>query len=154
MDPITIMAGASAAFSALKKGMQMGKDLHQMSGQLSQWAGAMSDLTHAEKKAKNPPWWKAIGGSVEQEAIQAFSAATKAREMREELRSHISFAYGPSAWEELVRTEAQIRKKKQAHEYRQDAIKETIITWTVSLVVGVIGISGLIYLAVLLKGYT
>jgi len=27
------MAGASAAFSALKKGMQMGKDLHQMSGQ-------------------------------------------------------------------------------------------------------------------------
>ena len=53
-----------------------------------------------------------------------------------------------------MRTEAQIRKKKQAHEYRQDAIKETIITWTVSLVVGVIGISGLIYLAVLLKGYT
>ena len=154
MDPITIMAGASAAFSALKKGMEMGKDLHQMSGQLSQWAGAMSDLTHAEKKAKNPPWWKALSGSVEQEAIQAFSSATKAREMREELRSHISFAYGPSAWEELVRTEAKIRKKKQAHEYRQEAIKETIITWIASIVTGVVGISGLAYLAILLKGYT
>lgn len=152
MDPITIMAGASAAFGALKKGMQMGKDLQQMSGQLSQWAGAMSDLNRVEQKAKNPPWWKAIGGSVEQEAIQAFSAASKAREMREELRSHISFAYGPSAWDELVRTEARIRKQKQAQEYRQAEIKEAIITWIVGTVILVVGLGALLYIAWLIKG--
>ena len=152
MDPITIMAGASAAFGALKKGIQMGKDLQQMSGQLSQWAGAISDLEHVERKSKNPPWWKAISGSIEQEAIQAFSAAKKAREMREELKNHISFVYGPSAWDELVRTEAKIRKQKQAQEYRQAEIKEAIITWSVSIVLLFIGIAGLFYTVWLLKG--
>lgn len=152
MDPITIMAGASAAFGALKKGIQMGKDLHQMSGQLSQWAGAMSDLTHMEQKAKNPPWWKAIGGSVEQEAIQVFSASKKAKEMRQELKNHISFVYGPSAWEELVRTEAKIRKQKQAQEYRQAEIKEAIITWSVSIFLLVVGSGSLFYIVWLLKG--
>ena len=105
-----------------------------------------------ERKSKNPPWWKAISGSVEQEAIQAFSAAKKAREMREELKNHISFVYGPSAWDELVRTEAKIRKQKQAQEYRQAEIKEAIITWSVSILLLFIGIAGLFYTVWLLKG--
>ena len=50
MDPITIMAGATAAFNAIKQGIQVGRDLQDMSGQLSQWAGAMSDLGRAETK--------------------------------------------------------------------------------------------------------
>ena len=80
MDPITIMAGASAAFNAIKKGIEVGRGLQDMSGQLSQWAGAMSDLGRAETKAKNPPWWKSLSGGVEQEAIQIFAAKKKAEE--------------------------------------------------------------------------
>jgi hypothetical protein len=49
MDPVTIIGGATVAFNAIKKGLQMGKDLQDMHGQLSQWAGAMSDLGQAEK---------------------------------------------------------------------------------------------------------
>ena len=77
MDPITIMAGASAAFNAIKKGIEVGRGLQDMSGQLSQWAGAMSDLGRAETKAKNPPWWKSLSGGVEQEAMQIFAAKKK-----------------------------------------------------------------------------
>jgi hypothetical protein len=141
VDPVTIISGATVAFNALKKGFAVGKDLQDMHSQLTQWAGAMSDLGQAEKKVKNPPWWKAIKGDVEQEALAVFAAKRKAESMREELRQHISFVMGPSAWDELVRIEARIRKQKKEQEYRQDEIKEAIITWLVGGVLLMLGVA-------------
>ena len=140
MDPVTIIGGATVAFNAIKKGIQVGRDLQDMHGQLSQWASAMSDLGQAEKKANNPPWWKSLGGSIEAEALEVWNAKRKADAMREELRQHISFVYGPPAWDELVRTEAAIRKQKREHEYRKAEIVEEIITWVVTSLILILGI--------------
>ena len=121
------------AFNALKKGFQVGKDLQDMSGQLTQWASAMSDLSYAEQKNKNPPWWKALNGqSVEAEALEIFTAKKKAESMRKELKDWISFSMGPSAWDELVATEGRIRKQKKEQEYRKAEMQEAIITWGLS----------------------
>lgn len=140
MDPVTIIGGATVAFNAIKKGIQVGRDLQDMHGQLSQWASAMSDLGQAEKKANNPPWWKSLGGSIEAEALEVWNAKRKADAMREELRQHISFVYGPPAWDELVRTEAAIRKQKREHEYRKAEIVEEIITWVATSLILILGI--------------
>ncbi len=110
-----------------------------MSGQLTKWAGHMSDLGQAEKKVKNPPWWKSIGGSVEAEAIEVFTAKKKAEQMRQELKDHISWTMGPSVWDELVRTEGKIRKQKQEQEYRRAELQEAIITWTATGLILLIG---------------
>ncbi len=136
MDPVTIIGGATVAFNALKKGFQVGKDLQDMSGQLTQWAGCMSDLSFMEAKNKNPPWWKALnGGSVEAEALEIFTAKKKAESMRKELKDWISFSMGPSAWDELVATEGKIRKQKKDQEYRKAEIQEAIVTWTLSILI-------------------
>ena len=104
-----------------------------MSGQLTQWASAMSDLSYAEQKNKNPPWWKALNGqSVEAEALEIFTAKKKAESMRKELKDWISFSMGPSAWDELVATEGKIRKQKKEQEYRKAEMQEAIITWGLS----------------------
>ena len=133
MDPVTIIGGATVAFNALKKGFQVGKDLQDMSGQLTQWASAMSDLSYAEQKNKNPPWWKALNGqSVEAEALEIFTAKKKAEAMRKELKDWISFSMGPSAWDELVATEGKIRKQKRDQEYRKAEMQEAIVTWGLS----------------------
>ena len=140
MDPVTIIGGATVAFNALKKGFQVGKDLQDMSGQLTQWASAMSDLSYAEQKNKNPPWWKALNGqSVEAEALEIFTAKKKAEAMRKELKDWISFSMGPSAWDELVATEAKIRKQKKDQEYRKAEMQEAIITWTLSALILAVG---------------
>jgi len=140
VDPVTIIGGATVAFNALKKGFQVGKDLQDMSGQLTQWAGCMSDLAYAEQKNKNPPWWKALnGGSVEAEALEIFTAKRKAESMRKELKDWISFSMGPSAWDELVATEGKIRKKKKDQEYRKAEIQEAIVTWTLSIIIIITG---------------
>jgi hypothetical protein len=147
MDPVTIIGGATVAFNAIKKGIEVGRDLQDMSGQLSKWAEHMSDLGQAEKQVKNPPWWKAMGGSVEAEALEIFAAKRKAEAMRKELKDHISFVMGPSAWDELVRTEAKIRKQKKEQEYRKAEIQEAIITWTLGILLFVSGIAGIIFFA-------
>ena len=133
MDPVTIIGGATVAFNALKKGFAIGKDLQDMSSQLTKWAGHMADLGQAEKQVKNPPWWKSIGGSVESEAMEVFAAKRKAESMRKELKDYISFTMGPSAWDELVAIEGKIRKQKKEQEYRKAEIQEDIITWTLSI---------------------
>jgi len=132
MDPVTIISGATVAFNALKKGFAVGKDLQDMGSQLTKWAGHMSDLGQAEKQVKNPPWWKAISGSVEAESLEVFAAKRKAEAMRKELKDYISFTMGPSAWDELVAIEAKIRKQKKEQEYRKAELQEAIITWTVT----------------------
>lgn len=151
MDPVTIIGGATVAFNAIKKGIAVGRDLQDMSGQLTKWAGHMSDLGQAEKQAKNPPWWKSMGGSVEAEALEIFAAKRKAQAMRKELKDHISFVMGPSAWDELVRTEAKIRKEKREQEYRKAEIQEAIITWTLSGLLLMSGISAVIFFAWLMS---
>ena len=115
-----------------------------MSGQLTQWASAMSDLSYAEQKNKNPPWWKALNGqSVEAEALEIFTAKKKAESMRQELKDWISFSMGPSAWDELVATEGRIRKQKKDQEYRKAEIQEAIVTWSLTGVILATG-SGMI----------
>jgi len=144
VDPVTIIGGATVAFNALKKGFQVGKDLQDMSGQLTQWAGAMSDLSFMEQKNKNPPWWKALNGqSVEAEALEIFTAKKKAEAMRQELKDWISFSMGPSAWDELVATEGRIRKQKKEQEYRKAEMIEAIVTWSLTAIIMIVGVGTL-----------
>jgi len=129
IDPITAIAGATAAFNALKKGIQVGKDLQDMGSQLTQWAGSISDLDFADKQNQKPPWYKALGGGVQAEAMEIFAAKKKSQAMRKELKDYICVAYGPSHWEELLKIEADIRVQKREHEHRQMELKQTIIEW-------------------------
>ena len=130
IDPVTAIAGATAAFNALKKGIQVGKDLQDMGGQRSKWAGAVADLDFADRQNQKPSWYKTLGGGVQAEAMEIFAAKQKAANMRQELKDFISVVYGPSKWQEILEIEAQLRKQKREHEHRQMEIKQAIIEWT------------------------
>ena len=122
VDPITAVATATAAFNTIKSAFAAGRDIEGMAGDLSRWMGAVSDIKKAEEYSKKPPLFKKLfqAGSIEEEAMQAFMAKKKAEDMREELKNLISFTRGPSAWEELLKTEADIRKKRQQAIYDQE----------------------------------
>ena len=122
IDPITAVATATAAFNTIKKGFAIGRDIEGMAGDLGRWMGAVSDIKKAEELNKKPPLFKKLfaAGSVEEEALNIFMAKKKAEDMREELRNLIRFTRGPSAWQELLKTEADIRKKRQQAIYAQE----------------------------------
>jgi hypothetical protein len=108
--------------------------------------GAVSDVDNAHKSAKNPTIFrKVFGGSVEGEAIEAFAAKKKLEEQRYELQQFIKFTHGTAAWDELLRMEGQIRKRRQKEIYDRQKFKEKVIgivALTIVLSVG-IGLLGL-----------
>jgi len=129
VDPITAVATATAAFNAIKKGFEFGRDVESMAGDLGRWMGAVSDIKKAEEYNKKPPLFKKLfaSGSVEEEAMNVFMAKKKAEDMREQLKQIISFTRGPSAWQELLKTEADIRKKRQKAIYDQEERRRKVI---------------------------
>ena len=137
MDPVTISLAvgvASKAFSAIKQGFAVGRDLEQMSGDISRWMGAASDVDNAEKQAKNPGVFGKVfgGGSIEATALQAYSAKKKLEEQRYELKMFLNMTHGPQAYEELLQMEGQIRKERQQTIYKQQQIRRQIgegIAW-------------------------
>ena len=150
IDPITAISAASAAFGYLKKGIAVGKDLQDMGGQLSKWAGAIADLDFADRQNQKPPWYKALGGGVQAQAMEIFAAKQKAAAMREELREYISVMYGPSKWQEILEIEADLRKQKREHEHRQMEIKQAILEWSIGTLVFILLVGclvGFIWLA-------
>lgn len=129
VDPVTAIATATAAFNAIKKGFQFGRDVESMSGDLGRWMGAVSDINKADEYAKRPPLFKKLfnAGSVEEEALNAFMAKKKAQDMRDELKNIIVFSRGPNAWNELLKTEADIRKKRQEAIYAQQELRRKVV---------------------------
>ena len=129
IDPVTAIAGATAAFNTIKAGFAAGREIESMAGDLGRWMNSVSDIKKAEEINKKPPIFKKLfnSGSVEEEALQIFMAKKKAEDMREQLKQIISFSRGPSAWEELLRTEADIRKKRQKMIYDQEERRRKLV---------------------------
>ena len=151
IEIVAAVSAASGAFNTIKAGFAAGREIESMAGDLSRWMGAVSDIKKAEEYNKKPPLFKKLfnAGSVEEEAMQIFMAKKKAEDMRNELKQIISFTRGPSAWEELLRTEADIRKKRQQAIYDQQERRKQILEWiAIGVLVLVVGgfIFGLIYL--------
>ena len=142
VDPISAVALATGAFNTIKAGFAAGREIESMAGDLSRWMGAVSDIKKAEEYNKKPPIFKKIfnAGSVEEEAMQIFMAKKKAEDMRAELKNLISFTRGPSAWDELLKTEGDIRKRRQKAIYdqqeRRRKILEIVMIVLLILVVG------------------
>jgi hypothetical protein len=108
---------------------------------------AVSDVDAAHKSAKNPTMFRKVfsGGTIEQEAIEAFTAKKRLEEQRYELQQFIKFTHGTAAWDELLRMEGQIRKRRQQEIYDKKIFREKIIgivALTIVLSVG-IGLLGL-----------
>ena len=141
VDPISAMAIAGSAFSALKKGVSIGRDIESMGRDLSRWMGAVSDIDRAHHEAKNPPIFKKLfyGKSVEAEAIELFTQKKQLQNQRDELRRLISLMCGPNAWQELLRMEAEIRKQRKETLYAQrEARRHFIEAISITLLVIVI----------------
>ena len=157
LDPISAAAAASSAFAAIKKGFEIGRDLESMVGDLSRWMSAISDITEAEKQAQNPPLFKKLlfASSVEEEAVQMFAAKRKAEQQREDLRTYIQYTMGQSAWDELIKTEADIRKKRQAAIYAQQERRQKVLEYcAIGVLVCLVAaaLAGLVWLAMLQRG--
>ena len=142
IEIVAAVSAASTAFNSIKKGFAMGREIESMAGDLSRWMGAVSDIKKADEYNKKPPLFKKLfaSGSVEEEAMEIFMAKKKAEDMRNQLKQIITLTRGMSAWEELLRTEGEIRKKRQKLIYDQKERQRKLLEWiAIGFLVLVIG---------------
>ena len=134
MDPITAITAATAAFNTIKKGFEVGREVESMYGDIGRW---MTSVEAVEKEAKSA---KSRGMSVEEEALEIFAHQKKVKAMEEELRTFINLSHGPTAWNEVLRIQAEIRKKRKEAILRAKREREQLIMW---ILVGIGGLASL-----------
>jgi hypothetical protein len=105
-----------------------------MYGDIGRW---MTSVEAVEKEAKSA---KSRGMSVEEEALEIFAHQKKVKAMEEELRTFINLSHGPTAWNEVLRIQAEIRKKRKEAILRAKREREQLIMW---VLVGVGGLASL-----------
>lgn len=97
MDPITLLATASAIWSGIKKASEFAQEAEGVFGQLSKYCGVADQLEQAIQKEKNTPKKPKLFGDTEDgndtaNAFNAFEAEHKIRQIEADIRHE--FLYG------------------------------------------------------------
>ena len=147
IDPITLSAavtGATTAYNAIKKAIMLGKEVEDLSSELGRWMTAVSDVDNVHKNANNPTTLdKLFNGSIEQVAIESFSAKKKLEKQREELKNFLIAHYGLQAWDDLVREEGRLRKARREAIYAKEEKNRQIRDYTIIGITSLIGLSAI-----------
>ena len=156
MEPIsaTLMI-ASAAFNAIKKGIEVGKELEDMGGTLGKWFSAVSSINESKEKAKNPPLFRKLlhAGSVEQEAMDAIVAEQKLLQMETELRELIMYRYGLETYRKMINMRRQIRSdRERAEKLRKRRVRRLFEGIAIVVIIS-IGLSVLGYMTYFIATY-
>jgi hypothetical protein len=121
MDPITIMAAATAAFNGVKKAVELGREVSDIYSQLSTWAGHVGDFHRAVAEMeinKKPGLFDKItfAKSDTAEAFDMYAAKQKLIEWEKEI--YHMFLYGDlnhlglDGYNEFKKMREEVRKKR------------------------------------------
>jgi len=115
IDPISAFATATAAYNAIKKGIEIGQEIEDIASSLGRWFNACADINKADEEANNPSLFKKLlhKSSVEQEALDALIRRKKIEEQETELRTLIVYRFGISAYREMIEERKKIITKRR-----------------------------------------
>ena len=127
LDPISLLATATAVFNGLKKAVELGREAEDVFGQLGKWASAVSDLQEWMSGQQNikPPLFGRIvfARSATAEAFDEYAAQVKIREMEKTLYNW--FHYGPlqhlgrDGYIEFTQMRRRIKEQREKMIYEQ-----------------------------------
>lgn len=153
LDPISLLATATAVFNGLKKAVELGREAEDVFGQLGKWASAVSDLQEWMSGQQNikPPLFGRIvfARSATAEAFDEYAAQVKIREMEKTLYNW--FHYGPlqhlgrDGYIEFTQMRRRIKEQREKMIYeqlrrRKRFIKNASDAGLIAVVVGTGGI--------------
>lgn len=157
MDPVTCLAAATTAFTTVKRLVEAGREVQDVTSQLGQWFKAASDLKASIDAAEKPSAMKKMltsPESIEQQAINIQLAKEKHREMESQLREMWLYRFGMDSYREMLATRKQIARQRDRAIYskqrRAKAWRDGIII--TGLVLSAIGAIGLLLWLINTKG--
>ena len=121
MDPITLLAAASAAFNGVKQLVDHGKDIEDVFGQLSKWASYTSDLQEwCRQEETKPSIFKTLSfGDDTSEALNVMSVRMKIAQQETDIREMFQWYGPPGAYEEFIAERRRIKAQREKMIYEQ-----------------------------------
>ncbi len=127
IDPVSAFAALSAGHSAIKKGIEMGRDLSSMSNAVARYAQGEAELQFGAARKK-----KSRFSLAEDSAIEKHFRKEKLEDMRKELRQIFQWYGKPGQWErlqaEIANERAQIKKALEEEARKKDLILGIILS--------------------------
>ena len=138
MDPITI---ATSAFTAIKSGVAVGKELHSLSGQIIKFVKQMNIVEEEHKKEKSK-WFT----SANEEALDTYFQLKQVHDMENQLREMFMLYGAPNAWSEFIAIRTDIRKQRQAAIAKKKKEREDFMMLCAygALVIALIGLASIL----------
>jgi hypothetical protein len=147
IDPISAFGALTAAHGAIKKCVEMGRDLASASSAIEKYAKAEAELGFGKERKK-----KSIFGGIMDTAIEQHFKEEEQARLKKELRSLFQLYGSHGQWERLqatiARARAEHKKQLEIQARQRDAILKFLVV-TITVVLGGIGVY---YLAIYLKG--
>ena len=136
LDPISAVAAATSAYNVIKRGISFGQDLESMTSSLSKWYGAVSDFNYAEKEVNEAKGVSKLlfKGSIEKMALDITINKQKIREQEKELRTLITYTYGPNVYNEMIELRRKLKKQREDEIYRKREIKRDLIEFVLIMI--------------------
>lgn len=126
MDPVSLLAAATAAFNGIKKAVEIGREVQDVYGELSKWASAAGNLQAFinQERTKKPGLFEKIGFNKSEtaEAFDVFAAQVQIREMEGDI--YHMFLYGALNHLGMEGYREFIQLRKKVREDREQLIKE------------------------------
>ena len=140
MDPVSLFMAATAAFNTVKKLVEAGQEIEGVLGQIGTWLGKVNELQAIDNK--KPSIFKRIGGgkSVEEEAMEQLQRREAIRKQHLELMSMVKLRYGPSAFDDLMVLQRQIKLKRERELIHQAQRRKDVVMYCILAVVLAAGI--------------
>ena len=157
MDPITLLATASAIWSGLKKASEFAQEAEGIWGQLSKYCGVADQLEQCIQEEKNKPKKPKIFQKLDfsndtQEAFNAFEAEHKLMQMEKDIRHEFLYGAfcnleggfgGMDGYAKFCNMRRKIRadriKMKQDQEAAEKAFWDNLILWIGGVTIVVVG---------------
>jgi hypothetical protein len=153
LDPVTLLATATAVFNGLKKAVELGREAEDVFGQLGKWASAVSDLQewmNGQQNIKPPLFGRIVfAKSATAEAFDEYAAQVKIREMEKTLYNWFHYGalqhLGRDGYIEFTQMRRRIKEQREKMVYeqirrRKKFIKNTSDAIFIGVIIGTGGI--------------
>lgn len=129
IDPVSAFALATAAYNAVKQGIEVGREMQDVSKALGTFFKASTDIKEAAEQKSKPSIFRSIldQGSVEQEALDNLVRRRTIIKQEYELMMLIKMRYGDAAYNEMLEERRRISVERIKAEKAQIAHKKQVI---------------------------
>lgn len=125
MDPVTLLATATAAFNGIKKAVAVGKEVEGIYNQLSKWADAAGQLQAYINDSKDDNGERKVGlfekigfkKSDTAEAFDIFAMQVRLQQMEIDIREMFIYGelqhLGMEGYSEFIQLRREVREKRE-----------------------------------------